>query len=119
MWQLAIGPGLDKTAIGPALGDKLVRGNMELAIRGLQFGCFCLDKTAKALITRPLDTALIKRPLDMALIRPAFAENGLAPASYGSLRNPITGVPRARKLKLFSTMARRNLIAGRKADPLF
>ena len=30
------------------------------------------------------------------------------PPSYGSLRNPITGVPRARKLKLFSNMARRN-----------
>ena len=28
--------------------------------------------------------------------------------AYGSLRNPITGVPRARKLKLFSNMARRN-----------
>ena len=32
----------------------------------------------------------------------------LSPPSYGSLRNPITGVPRARKLKLFSNMARRN-----------
>ena len=32
----------------------------------------------------------------------------LRPPSYGSLRNPITGVPRARKLKLFSKMARRN-----------
>ena len=31
-----------------------------------------------------------------------------APPSYGSLRNPITGVPRARQLKLFSNMARRN-----------
>ena len=30
------------------------------------------------------------------------------PPSYGSLRNPITGVPRARKLKLFCSMARRN-----------
>ena len=30
------------------------------------------------------------------------------PPSYGLLRNPITGVPRARKLKLFSNMARRN-----------
>ena len=30
------------------------------------------------------------------------------PPSYGSLRSPITGVPRARKLKLFSNMARRN-----------
>ena len=30
------------------------------------------------------------------------------PPSYGSLRNPITGVPRARTLKLFSNMARRN-----------
>ena len=28
------------------------------------------------------------------------------PPSYGSLRNPITGVPRARKLKLFSKMAK-------------
>ena len=32
----------------------------------------------------------------------------LSPPSYGSFRNPITGVPRARKLKLFSNMARRN-----------
>ena len=32
----------------------------------------------------------------------------LCPPSYGSLRNPITGVPRARKLKLFSNLARRN-----------
>ena len=31
----------------------------------------------------------------------------LFPPSYGSLRNPITGVPRARKLKIFSNMARR------------
>ena len=31
----------------------------------------------------------------------------LSPPSYGSLRNPITGVPRARKLKLFSKMAKR------------
>ena len=30
------------------------------------------------------------------------------PPSYGLLRNPITRVPRARKLKLFSNMARRN-----------
>ena len=30
------------------------------------------------------------------------------PPSYGSLRNPITGAPRARKLKLFSNMARRS-----------
>ena len=30
------------------------------------------------------------------------------PPSYGSLRNPITGVPRARKLMLFSNMARCN-----------
>ena len=30
------------------------------------------------------------------------------PPSYGSLRNPITGAPRARKLKLFCNMARRN-----------
>ena len=30
------------------------------------------------------------------------------PPSYGSLRNPITGVPHARKLKLFSNLARRN-----------
>ena len=30
------------------------------------------------------------------------------PPSYGLLRNPITGVLRARKLKLFSNMARRN-----------
>ena len=32
----------------------------------------------------------------------------LSPPSYGSLRNPITGVPRARKLKFFCNMARRN-----------
>ena len=31
-----------------------------------------------------------------------------APPFYGSLRSPITGAPRARKLKLFSNMARRN-----------
>ena len=36
----------------------------------------------------------------------------LSPPSYGSLRNPITGVPRARKLKLFSNMARRNLFSS-------
>ena len=190
MWQLgcfcledldktAIGPGLDKTAIGPALGDKLARGNMELAIRGSNLECFCLDKTAKALIKRPLDTALIKRPLDTALIkRPqdmvlirrlldrlllgprllwlapqsdhgsaaraeteAFFNHGPPQSDCGggkltlfskaqsdrinaaragcfvrargklahrlmtgrSLRNPITGAPHARKLKLFST----------------
>ena len=34
--------------------------------------------------------------------------NFSAPPSHGSLRNPITGVPRARKLKLFCSMARRN-----------
>ena len=32
----------------------------------------------------------------------------LSPPSYGSLRNPMTGAPRARKLKLFSNLARRN-----------
>ena len=32
----------------------------------------------------------------------------LPPPFYGSLRSPITGVPRARKLKLFSNVARRN-----------
>ena len=32
--------------------------------------------------------------------------NFSAPPSYGSLRNPITGVPRARKLKLFSNIAK-------------
>ena len=32
----------------------------------------------------------------------------LSAPSYGSFRNPITGVPRARKLKLFSNMARHN-----------
>ena len=93
---------------------------MELAIRGSNLdvwplGCFYLDKTAKALIKRPLDMALIKRPLDMALIRRLLDRLLLKmawPASYGSLRNPITGVPRTRKLKLFSNMARRNLIAG-------
>ena len=37
----------------------------------------------------------------------------LSPPSYGSLRNPITGVPRARKLKLFSNMARRNVKLAR------
>ena len=36
------------------------------------------------------------------------AQISTPPPSYGSLRNPITGVPRARKLKLFSNMARRN-----------
>ena len=40
---------------------------MELAIRGSNLdawplGCFCFDKTAKALIKRPLDMALIKWP---------------------------------------------------------
>ena len=34
------------------------------------------------------------------------------PPSYGSLRSPILGAPRAWKLKLFFNMARRNLIAG-------
>ena len=81
-----VGQGLDTTAIGHGL-----------------------DKTA---IGHGLDKTAIGHGLDTAAVRPAFAENGLAPASYGSLRNPITGVPRARKLKLFSTMARRNLIAG-------
>ena len=36
------------------------------------------------------------------------AQSSQPPPSHGSLRNPITGVPRARKLKLFSNMARRN-----------
>ena len=38
--------------------------------------------------------------------------NFLSPPSYGSLRSPIMGGPRAWKLRLFSSMARRNLIAG-------
>ena len=41
----------------------------------------------------------------------------LCPPSYGSFRNPITGVPRARKLKLFSNMARRNPLPNKLARP--
>ena len=40
-----------------------------------------------------------------------------APPSYGSLRNPITGVPRARKLKLFSNMARHNPFSSQAGSP--
>ena len=41
----------------------------------------------------------------------------LSPPSYGSFRNPITGVPRARKLKLFSNMARRNPFSSLAGSP--
>ena len=47
-------------------------------------------------------------PSWLALQKARREVNATSPPSYGSLRNPITGVPRARKLKLFSNMARRN-----------
>ena len=41
----------------------------------------------------------------------------LSPPSWRSLRNPITGAPRARKLKLFSNMARRNPFSSYAGSP--
>ena len=59
--------------LGPAADKLIARDTMELAIRGSNLdvwplGCFCLDKTAKALIKRPLDLALTKRPLGALLM---------------------------------------------------
>ena len=50
---------------------------MEFAIRGSNLdvwplGCFCRDKTAKALIKRQLDLALIKLLLDLLLLKIAW-----------------------------------------------
>ena len=41
----------------------------------------------------------------------------LSPPSYGSLRSPITGVPRARKLKLFSIWPAAVLFRAKLARP--
>ena len=78
---------------------------------------------ASALIkrTRPCDCpkslTAIRFPVKLALQKARAREVGarmmtgrkfLSPPSWRSLRNPITGAPRARKLKLFSNMARRS-----------
>ena len=57
-----------------------------------QLSWLALQKARREVGARTDDRAQISQP----------------PPSYGSLRNPVTGVPRARKLKLFSNMARCN-----------
>ena len=57
-----------------------------------QLSWLALQKARREVGARTDDRAQISQP----------------PPSYGSLRNPITGAPRARKLKLFSNMARCN-----------
>ena len=87
-------PWLDKTAI--AVADKLiVRDNIEFATRSSNldvwpFGCFCLDKTDKALIKRFLGLALIKRPLGRLLLKVAWEAPRARTLKLLSNRNPFS-----------------------------